>query len=142
MRLRILVVGKLKDPALASTCDEYARRSRHFLPIELVTCRDARTQWTRARQDDGPNIVLDEQGEQVGTTELSTWLARWRDRGTRVVDLLVGDAHGFSDVDRAAADRVLALSKLTLPHRLATLVLCEQLYRVGTLLAGHPYHHV
>ena len=59
----------------------------------------------------------------------------------RRVDLLIGDAHGFDDAARSRADRVLALSRLTLPHRLAQLLLCEQLYRAGTILAGHPYHH-
>ena len=54
------------------------------------------------------------------------------------MDLLIGDAHGYDEADRARADRVLALSRLTLPHRLAQLLLCEQLYRVGTILAGHP----
>jgi 23S rRNA (pseudouridine1915-N3)-methyltransferase len=141
VRLRILVIGKLKDAALTSMCETYIERSRRFLPIEIVSCRDAGTQWSRARDDDGPNVLLDERGEQVTTLELATWFSRWRDRSMRTVDLLVGDAHGFSEADRRAADRVLALSRLTLPHRLVPLVLCEQLYRVGTVLAGHPYHH-
>lgn len=141
MRLRILAIGKLKDPALVSSCETYVERSRRFLPIELVSCRDASAQWSRARDDDGPNVLLDERGTQVTTPELAAWFATWRDQGVRAVDLLVGDAHGFGDDDRRAADRVLSLSRLTLPHRLVPLVLCEQLYRVGTLLAGHPYHH-
>jgi 23S rRNA (pseudouridine1915-N3)-methyltransferase len=141
VRLRILAIGKLKDAALASACGTYVERSRRFLPIELVACRDAAALWSRARDDDGPNVLLDERGSQVTTPELARWFSGWRDRGIRSVDLLLGDAHGFSDDDRRAADRVLALSRLTLPHRLAQLLLCEQLYRVGTLLAGHPYHH-
>jgi 23S rRNA (pseudouridine1915-N3)-methyltransferase len=141
VRLRILAIGKPKDAALASMCETYIERSRRFLPIELVSCRDATAQWAAARNDGGPNVLLDERGAQVTTLELAAWLGRWRDEGVRTIDLLVGDAHGFSDDDRAAADRLLALSRLTLPHRLVPLILCEQLYRVGTLLAGHPYHH-
>jgi 23S rRNA (pseudouridine1915-N3)-methyltransferase len=53
----------------------------------------------------------------------------------------IGDAHGFDEAQRGKATRLLGLSRLTLPHRLAQLVLCEQLYRAGTILAGHPYHH-
>ena len=49
--------------------------------------------------------------------------------------------YGFSAQDRSDATKLLALSKLTLPHRLAQLVLIEQLYRAGSILAGHPYHH-
>ena len=141
MRLRIITIGKLKDAALASSCQTYVERSRRFLPIELIACRDAAAQWSRARDDDGPNVLLDERGQQLTTTALASWFEGWRDHGVRTVDLLIGDAHGFSDADRRAADRVLALSRLTLPHRLVQLLLCEQLYRVGTVLAGHPYHH-
>jgi 23S rRNA (pseudouridine1915-N3)-methyltransferase len=141
VRLRILAIGKSKDPALASLCQTYIQRSQRYLPLELAFCRDATAQWARARDDAGPNVLLDERGAQVTTQELAGWFSGWRDQGVRGVDLLIGDAHGFSDADRQAADRVLALSRLTLPHRLVPLVLCEQLYRVGTVLAGHPYHH-
>lgn len=141
MRLRIVTLGKLKDAALASAIETYIERSRRLLPIEIVSVRDAPTQWARAREDDGPNVVLDERGEQVDTLLLADWLGRWRDAGIRQVDFLVGDAHGYADTDRASADRVLALSRLTLPHRLAAVLLTEQLYRAGTILFGHPYHH-
>ena len=55
--------------------------------------------------------------------------------------LYIGDSEGFSATDRTSADKLLALSRLTLPHRLVRLVLLEQLYRAATLLSGHPYHH-
>lgn len=141
MRLRVLAIGKLKDARLQGLCDEYVKRSRSLLPIERVACRSAREQAQRAAEDGGRTVLLDERGEQVSTVELAAWLRRWRDDGVRRVDMLIGDAHGFDDDDRARADRVLALSHLTLPHRLAQLLLCEQLYRAGTILAGHPYHH-
>ncbi|MEM7151198.1 MAG: 23S rRNA (pseudouridine(1915)-N(3))-methyltransferase RlmH [Myxococcota bacterium] len=142
MRLRVLPIGKLKDARLEGLCDEYVKRSRAMLPIERVVCRNAKDQWQRASDGDGTIVLLDERGEQPDTLELSGWFRRWRDGGVRRVDLLIGDADGYDDAARARADRILALSRLTLPHRLAQLMLCEQLYRVGTVLAGHPYHHV
>ena len=33
-----------------------------------------------------------------------------------------------------------AFAGVTLPHALARVVLLEQLYRVVTILSGHPYH--
>jgi 23S rRNA (pseudouridine1915-N3)-methyltransferase len=86
-------------------------------------------------------VVLDERGEQIDTETLAGWLADWRERGVRDVDFLIGDAHGFSNADRRGATKVMALSRLTLPHRLAQVLIVEQLYRAGTILAGHPYHH-
>lgn len=141
MQLRILAVGKLKDAGLEQLCDRYVQRSRTMVPIARVTCRSAAEQWTRAGEGGAPVVVLDERGQQIDTLELSRWIGRWREAGRARVDLLIGDAHGYDDEQRARADRVLALSRLTLPHRLAQLLLCEQLYRVGTILAGHPYHH-
>ncbi|HEY8378390.1 MAG TPA: 23S rRNA (pseudouridine(1915)-N(3))-methyltransferase RlmH, partial [Nannocystis sp.] len=89
---------------------------------------------------EGSRVLLDERGEQIDTRELARWIDRWR-RDARDVALYIGDADGFTATDRTQADRLLALSRLTLPHRLVRLILLEQLYRAGTLLAGHPYHH-
>lgn len=141
MQLRVLAIGKLKDPRLEGLCDEYVKRSRPLCPIERVTCKSAREQQQRAGEGGSAVVLLDERGEQLDTLALADLVTGVRDRGRRRIDFLLGDAHGYDDADRARADRVLALSRLTLPHRLAQLLLCEQLYRVGTVLAGHPYHH-
>jgi 23S rRNA (pseudouridine1915-N3)-methyltransferase len=148
MQLRILCVGKLKQPGLEALVDDYCKRSCSLLQIDLLALRDMSQLRERVQgspRDDhnksGPRVVVDERGEQITTGVLATWLSDWRDRGVRSVDFLIGDAHGFTDDDRKSADRVLALSRLTLPHRLAQVLLVEQLYRAGTILAGHPYHH-
>lgn len=141
MRLRILAIGKLKDRGLEALCDQYERRSRPLVPFERIACRSAKDQLARAREPQGVTVLLDERGEQVDTLALAEWVRAWQQRGVRRVDLLIGDAIGHTDQARALADRSLALSRLTLPHRLALVLLCEQLYRVGTVLAGHPYHH-
>lgn len=138
MKLRILAVGKLKDTALEALVAEWTKRSRSFLPVELLHVRDMAALRAKAVT---PRIVLDERGTQPSSTELAGWLRSYRDRSVRQLDFLVGDAHGFEDADRSGADRVLSLSRLTLPHRLAQVLLVEQLYRAGTILAGHPYHH-
>ena len=138
MQLRILAVGKLKQAGLEQLVADYCKRSRALLPIELVALRGL--DQLRARAGDC-RVVLDERGEQIDTPTLAAWLGDWRERGVRGVDFLIGDAHGFSDADRSGATKVMALSRLTLPHRLAQVLLVEQLYRAGTILAGHPYHH-
>jgi 23S rRNA (pseudouridine1915-N3)-methyltransferase len=138
VELRILAVGKLKQAGLEGLVADYCKRSRALLPITLEHVRDRAALRARA---DRPRVILDERGEQITTSTLASWLGEWRDRGVRRVDFWIGDAHGFDDEDRKGGDRVLALSRLTLPHRLAQVLLVEQLYRAGTILAGHPYHH-
>ncbi len=142
MDLHLLAVGKLKDAGLDRLCEAWVERSRRMLPIRRETFRDAKAMWSRIETLGPPLVLLDERGKQVDTEALADWIRRWRDEGRRQVAFAIGDAHGFSDGDRRRADAQLGLSKLTLPHRLAHVVLCEQLYRVGTILAGHPYHHV
>lgn len=141
MDLHVLAIGKLKDEGYERACQEYVKRSRGFLPLARRACRDPKALWHAAATLAGPVVVMDERGEQPTSAQLAGWLGRWRDDSVRTVSFLIGDAHGFSEQERAKADRVLALSALTLPHRIAQVVLCEQLYRAGTILAGHPYHH-
>ncbi len=141
MRITIVAQGRKPDRETASLCDEYIRRSRTMVPIELVVCTTAKQQWERAAACGGPIVVLDERGELWTSPALAARIGHWRDGGTRQLACLIGGADGFSDDERARADAVLSLSRMTLPHRLAQVVLCEQLYRAGTILAGHPYHH-
>ena len=142
MLLRVLAIGKLKDARVSGLCDEYVVRSRPLVPIERVECKTPRDQWQRAGEGGCPVVLLDERGQQLDTLALARWIEGWQGEGRRRVDFLIGDADGYDEAARARADRLLALSRLTLPHRLAQLILCEQLYRAGTVLAGHPYHHV
>ena len=140
MRVAVVAVGKLRDAGLEALCDDYQRRLRPFMPVEVVELRDLAVLRERLRRP-GSHVLLDERGEQVSSPELAAWIAAWRRDGARDLSFYIGDADGFDDGDRRTADRLLALSRLTLPHRLARLLLLEQLYRAATLLAGHPYHH-
>ena len=56
-----------------------------------------------------------------------------------MVAFLVGGAEGLPPELTRRAEARLSLSSLTLPHRLARVVLFEQLYRAMTILRGEPY---
>lgn len=140
MRLHVIVVGKLRDRSVVALCDEYEKRSRSLFPIRRHEARDLDAAWRTADKLAGPTIALDERGEQLGSEELAALLCELRDDGAGDVAFLIGPADGLSGDDRARADRVLSLSKLTLPHRLAVVIVHEQLYRAGTIATGHPYH--
>ncbi len=141
MRVTLIGQGRRLDPGTAALCEEYAKRARSLLPFELVTVTGSAGQWQRARVPGGIVVVLDERGAAWSSPQLAGALADWQRDGRKHVAFLVGGADGFSADDRARADVVLSLSTMTLPHRLAHLVICEQLYRAGTILANHPYHH-
>ena len=78
-------------------------------------------------------IVLDERGRDLSTAQFAKLLEA-------PAAFVIGGADGLSAATKAAADKLLRLSALTLPHALAQVVLLEQIYRAATLLTGHPYH--
>lgn len=84
-------------------------------------------------------VALDEHGQQVTTRELADLLARWLASGKDTV-LVIGGADGLAPELLARAEATLALSRLTLPHALARVLLAEQVYRAVSLLHNHPYH--
>ncbi|MEQ1768942.1 MAG: 23S rRNA (pseudouridine(1915)-N(3))-methyltransferase RlmH, partial [Devosia sp.] len=71
---------------------------------------------------------------------LAAQIGRWRDGGKAGLALAIGGADGLDPDFVKAADLTLSLSALTWPHQLVRIMLAEQLYRVTTILAGHPYH--
>jgi 23S rRNA (pseudouridine1915-N3)-methyltransferase len=75
----------------------------------------------------------------LSSVDFAKWLGRQQDGG-RDVAFVIGGDEGLSDAVRAKAGLVLSLSPMTLPHRLARLVLVEQVYRAFSILRGEPYH--
>ena len=90
--------------------------------------------------ENGVVILLDEKGEQLGSTGFARKLEAWRDGGKREARFVIGGANGFDDAARASADLLLAFGKATWPHLLARAMLAEQLWRATSILANHPYH--
>jgi 23S rRNA (pseudouridine1915-N3)-methyltransferase len=84
-------------------------------------------------------VALDERGAQLTTRELAGWMSGWMAEGVSPA-FIIGGADGLDDSVKARAGKQLGLSKLTLPHALARVVLAEQLYRAMCIIKGHPYH--
>lgn len=85
-------------------------------------------------------MVLDELGTDLSSAALADVLRGWQDSGTREVRFLIGAADGHDVATRGGADLLLGFGRATWPHMLVRAMLAEQLYRVTTILAGHPYH--
>jgi 23S rRNA (pseudouridine1915-N3)-methyltransferase len=152
VKVRLLAIGRDRSGLFAPAVDEYLSRLSRTLKVELVELPEARRQagTPQAREEEGATLLarlkpgerlvaLDERGEQPSSLELARRLARWQERGQDVA-LVIGGADGLAPAVLARADERLSLSRLTLPHRLARLVLVEQLYRAVTILRGEPYH--
>jgi 23S rRNA (pseudouridine1915-N3)-methyltransferase len=141
MKIRLIMLGKTRRAEARALVDDYAGRIKHYAEIEMLEMRDAGPAALRKLKVDPAAIVilLDAAGKQLTSQQFAEWLGELRDRGTREVVFLCGDAQGFPDELRASAKQKISLSTLTMPHEFARVLLAEQIYRAFAILAGHPY---
>ena len=153
MKLAILAVGHRQPDWVDAGCAEYLKRMPRELATSVVEIKpEPRGSKTREQLQAAEKgrlreampqgcriVVLDEKGDDLTTLQLAKRLETWMQDG-RDVALLIGGADGLDEeLKRQAADK-LRLSSLTLPHGMARLLLCEQLYRAVSVLKNHPYH--
>jgi len=84
-------------------------------------------------------IAMDEHGQQKSTIDFKDSLDQWTQNGDSV-SIIIGGADGLSSKCLESSDEKWALSRLTLPHSMARLLITEQLFRAYTLTINHPYH--
>lgn len=155
MKFRFIFGGSHTDAELAVVARKYFDRVRHFFPAEIIEVppergRQAqsdvaimRAQSARllaAIPDRGTTIVLDERGQLFDSLKFAKWIERLTIDSPRGVNFVIGGDIGFDDTVRNRADKLLALSPMTLPHQFARVILLEQLYRACTLMRNIPYH--
>lgn len=150
----VAAVGRAGTGLLAGALEDYRSRAARYWPLAVREVRPepgrslppaevAAREWERLRRvvPAGPVEVVacDEGGDRLPSPAFARWLQERREAGTTVTFLL-GGANGLAPGALGTARRRLSLAPWTLPHELARLVLLEQLYRAGTIVAGEPYH--
>jgi 23S rRNA (pseudouridine1915-N3)-methyltransferase len=85
-------------------------------------------------------VLLDSRGKELSSEQFAKFLDTQLSTGVQQLIFAIGPADGFSDEARTAANHIISLGPMTLPHELARVVLLEQVYRAFTILKGHPYH--
>jgi 23S rRNA (pseudouridine1915-N3)-methyltransferase len=129
----------MRDRHLGAVCDDYVARARHHLPVEVVEVEDDAALLKRIPTA-AEVIALEPGGEGWDTPKFTALLERGMLHGTRALVFLIGGSDGLPAAAVARAGRRLSLSGLTLPHRLARVVLCEQIYRALSIIKGEPYN--
>ena len=138
MKLFVIATGKIKDRDLRSVADDYLKRLSRYVKCDEIEVKDG-AGLAKAVPEGAFVVALEVDGERVTSSELSLKVERWGARGKGFVAFLIGGADGIPSALSAQADVRLSLSTLTFPHRLARVMLFEQLYRAMTLLRGEPY---
>lgn len=153
MKLRISAVGKLKEAHWRAASDEYLKRLRPYATVEVaeVADRDISSEPAKAMAAEGADllrtipagshvVLLDLGGVELTSEALSERLSELMVRGRSDVTFVIGGSAGLAPEVRERADERLALSRFTLPHQLARVVLLEQLYRAFRIMRNEPYH--
>ena len=141
MKIRLLAVGKLKEPYLRAAEEDYARRLRHYCTLDISEVADEAA--LLAALPAGARLyALDERGDPLTSMEIARdVIAREENAGgSAPVVFAIGGPDGHSDEVRRRARRLLAFGRITLPHRLVRIILLEQLYRAYSILRHEPYH--
>jgi 23S rRNA (pseudouridine1915-N3)-methyltransferase len=152
-RITLLTIGTPRAVWARDGVAEYTERIEHAVRFDVVSLPASKVNDPqRQREEESQRIldaladrsgqiwVLDERGKQMPSLQFADAISGSRDRGEGMT-FVIGGAYGLTDAVRTRADRVFALSAMTLPHELCQLLFVEQLYRATQIMKGSRYHH-
>lgn len=152
MKIRLVLVGKTRNSAMAALIADYEKRIRHFCEINTSVVKPEESgpedhvvekEGTRLLKKiaEGEFLVaLDSQGESLSSEQLEQFLFRQFDGGKREMNFVIGGPYGLSRAVKTRANKILSLSGLTFNHEMVRLLLLEQIYRCFAIRNHIPYH--
>ena len=154
MQISICAVGRLRSSPEKHLIDNYKARfdklgrGLSLGPLSLVEVEDKKNAGMatealllqRSLPRDCHLTALDERGEQMTSPEFAKFIATLRDQGIKDLSFVIGGADGLDPSLKSQSSSKLSFGKMVWPHLMARTMLCEQIYRAGTILAGTPYH--
>lgn len=140
MKIRLLMLGKTRRAEMRAVIEDYVKRIGRQSPIEISEVRDGEAAIKKLDADRAATaVLLDAGGKAVTSEAFAKWLGELRDRGTRELIFVCGDADGFPEELRERVPQKISLSAMTYSHELARAMLAEQIYRAFAILSGSPY---
>lgn len=142
--ITITAIGKIASTAPeAALINHYAKQMKNLKIVEgdiRPADQNKEGDFLLKATEGMYRIILDENGKSYTSEDFAKKVKKWMDHGK--IAFLIGGADGHSKAVKAAADEALSLSDLTFPHKLARVLLVEQLYRAESILKNHPYHKI
>jgi len=158
VRIRIVMVGKVKEKYLIAGMQEYLKRLSPYARVEVIHLADeatpdgaspAQEEQVKAREgerilgalDDGQYVIaLDLRGQTMSSEELAAFLGERALRGQPNLTFVIGGSLGLAPTVLQRADHKLSLGRMTFLHQMVPLLLLEQTYRGFKINRGEPYH--
>ena len=137
MKLRIVWVGKTKNPQIAKLSADYADRIKHFLPLEIAEVKEQKI--LAALDASDRVVVLDPNGKPWTSEQVAKFVQQHMTSDPRRLTFVIGDFAGLPPEVKKRADVQWSLSPLTFTHELARVLLLEQIYRALSIIHHLPY---
>ena len=136
LKVKIISIGKTKEPWLEEALDDYLKRLSPFVQIETVWAKNEQQMMNLALSN---AIGLDPNGKMFDSLEFAGFLQQQFEKQGSRITFVIGGADGLPLQIKQNAP-LISLSKLTFTHQITRLVLIEQLYRAMEITKGSPYH--
>ena len=151
IKINIVCVGNLKDKEYISLAEEYQKRLSRFAKINIIELKEknslsninqiieSETADILQNIDMSKTVLLDKDGELVSSPELASFVDKWSNNNSELT-FVIGGSYGVSDYLRKNALKKISFGRMTFPHRLARIMLLEQIYRAFTINNNISYH--
>lgn len=154
MNVSIICVGKVKEKYIVEGINEFLKRMQSFAKMKIVELKedgnDSSKNISIEKESEeilktmeklgGYNILLDIQGKNFSSEEMSEEIERLTVNGVSSINFIIGGSYGVSENVRKTVNMRLSFSKMTFPHQLMRLILCEQIYRWFSIIKNTKYH--
>lgn len=158
MKIRIITIGKLKEPYWRAAEQEYLKRLNPYSKIEVIECNDLPSKENASLKEEEeiklkegrevlaklkPSdflVLLDLGKEEMTSPELAKKFSKWMELSGSNLTFVIGGSLGLSQELRNRGNATLTLSSLTFTHQMTRIILLEQIYRSFKILKNEPYH--
>ena len=148
MKYTISIIGKIKSNDEDLITNKYIKRIKNIelKQYEVKTknkekkINEEAEKLINSTPKNGKLILLDEAGENISSADLAELILNWSNNNITSVNFAIGGAFGNGIKIKKSADKIIALGKLTWPHKMVKMMVAEQIYRIETIIQGHPYH--
>ena len=158
LTVKLVSVGKMKERHYISAFEEYRKRLGAYcsfeseeLPEQRLTENPSQKEIDEALRKEcaliekrvpprGVLVAMCVEGESKSSEELAGLIQSWAGAGNSSLCFVTGGSFGLSEDLKRRARLRLSMSRMTFPHHLARVMLCEQVYRAFTIMEGSKYH--
>ena len=156
--VNVICVGGLKEKYLKDAVSEYSKRLGAFCKFKITELDEYKlpqnpstAQIENGIQEEGKKILskitkgsyvfsMCIEGKNISSQQLSQEIENISLKGVSNIDFIIGGSYGLLDEIKSQSNFKLSMSKMTFPHQLARVMLCEQIYRAFQISSGGKYH--